>query len=188
MAGSPFTRLLRIVGNERSSPALLPYEGDIVQEIQTVVSMQKSRVQALQDQMVSLSDIDRKLSQAMELELLRWNYVLRVYHATRFRKIQTLIGQMLTPVTERLSGPERVFAESLSRAVEVALPGSACEFTEDPDDMSAFVFFQATEDLGPTLLSSSATAEAVPLARSQIYFARLEHIKHLLDAGQVILL
>jgi hypothetical protein len=188
MAGALFTRLLRVVGNERSSPALLNYEKDIVSEIQTAISSQKSHLQSLQDLMPTLSDTDRKLSQAKELELLRWDYVLRIYHATRFKKIQTLVGQMILPVTERLSVPEQAFSENLARAIEAALPERACEFSEDPEDLSAFVFFQAIEDLGPTLLSSSATAEAVPLERNQIYFARLEHIKHLLDSGRVFLL
>jgi hypothetical protein len=59
---------------------------------------------------------------------------------------------------------------------------------QDPKDLSAFVFFQAVEDLGPTRLSANSTSEAVPLGRDQIYFARLEHIRHFISAGIVFLL
>jgi hypothetical protein len=185
---SALARLLRAAGNERCAPALLAYDADVVRDVQEAVAAQKSRIQQMQQSLAALSDVERRLSQAMELEVLRWSYALRVYHASRFKKIQNLVGQMLLPVAARLSPPEQAFAESLAAAIEAAIPGRAAEFAEDPEDLSAFVFFQALEDLGPTLLSASATAEAVPLERGQIYFARLEHIRHLLDAGRVALL
>jgi hypothetical protein len=177
---------LRIVGNERCSSPLLSYEADVVRQVHDLVSAQKSKLQQLKTRMTTLSDIERRFSHAMELEVLRWNYVLRIYHAARFKKIQALLGKLILPVVGQLSDFERTFSENLVRAIKAAMPGE-CEFTPDSEDQSAFVFFQAIEDLGPTLLSASSTSEAVPLQHNQIYFARLEHIRHLLDAGRVFL-
>jgi len=181
------TALLRVVGNERSSPILLSYESDIVQTISDQIAEQERSIQQIKESLGTRTDIPQKFCQAMELEVLRWNYVLHVYHSTRFKKIQALMSQMKLPMDIKLSPPEKAFCETLGRAIDAALSGGGSEFTEETEDLSSFVFFRPLEDIEPTLLSQSETAEAIPLQHGQTYFARLAHVKEFLDQGRVIL-
>jgi hypothetical protein len=184
---SAMDALLAIVGNERCSPVLLAYEFEIVNEIQSVVQNQSNQIAAMKQEGANLDQIQHKFCQAMELEVLRWKYVLQVYHSIRFKKIQALVGSMSLPTEAKLSDPETAFAVSLAQAVRTALGCEDTAFKEEVENLSAFVFFRPLDDIGSTLLSDSATDEAVSLRRGQIYFARFAHVRPFLDDRRAVL-
>ena len=180
--------LLGIVGNERCSPALLPYEGEITSEAEAAIKRQQERVDKLESDLQSLDEVQLKFVKAMQLEILRWNYLLQTYHSTRFRKIQTLMAQMTVPTPDNLSDAEAAFCRRLGEAIQAALEGGNRDFAPESGDCSGFVFFKALEDIGQMELSSYATSEPIDVRKNQICFARFEKVKVLLDARRAILL
>jgi hypothetical protein len=51
------SHFLRIVGNERSLPALLSCDGGIIREVQDLVSSQKTHIQEAHDHFTALSEL-----------------------------------------------------------------------------------------------------------------------------------
>jgi hypothetical protein len=185
---NPLRALLTVVGNERSSAMLFDYESQGVAAVKEQIARQETSIEELKKSLGTSNDIRQRFVQAMELEVLRWNYVLHAYHTTRFRKIQSLVSQMLIPTESKLSPPEKAFCQSLSLAFETAMEGGAATFLEETEDFSGFVFFQPVVDMGATLLSQSPTAEALPLKHTDIYLSRLEHVRELRESGKIVLI
>ena len=180
-----FQDLIHTVSNERCSPLLLPYKEEVIDAVLEQIEAQKKLVEELKQQ--QHENIHHKMCQAMELEILRWSYLIRVYLTTRFKKIQTLVGKLVVPIKDKLTRPEWEFCVDYQQAIEAALAGNEIEFTEEEEDLKPFVFFRALRDMGPTLFSSSETNEAMEIQKNQIYFARLEHVKPYIKDGRVVL-
>lgn len=138
--GGPLTA---IVSNERSAAVLLPYESTIIDEVQRTIEEQEGRVKGLELNMESLDEIQVRFCQAMQLEVLRWKYMVQTYHSTRFKKIQGMVTQLMIPTQNKLCPAERSFCESIARSVEGAVGTGSVEFRSEEEDLSGFVFFQA---------------------------------------------
>lgn len=179
---------MAIVSNERSTSVLLRYEHEIIEETKEVMRAQTQQVNTMKQEMANLDAVQRKFCQAMELELLRWKYLLQTYHSTRFKKIQTLIAQLVRPDDEKLSDAERSFCNNLQDAVEAAVIDSTVEFTMEEEDLSGFVFFKALEEIHGIQLSGTETDEPMNIERNQICFARFGKIKGLVESGKVVLM
>ncbi|KAH0785582.1 Synthetic lethal mutants of dpb11-1 five family protein [Histomonas meleagridis] len=182
------SRFINAVSNERSTTLLLPYQQELVEEINEVMQNQKGVINTLKEQMNELDAIQQKFCQAMELEMLRWNYLMQVYFTARLKKIQLSVSKMVIPIAEKLSPAEAKFCGEFATIFKTALGDTALEFTQEEEDLSSFVFFKSLVDAGSTLLSSNATNEVVDLKKNQIYFARIEHVKSLLDEEKIVLL
>ena len=179
---------MAIVSNERSTPVLLSYEEEIIEEAKEVINAQAQQISAMKQQMANLDPVQRKFCQAMELEVLRWKYMLQTYHSTRFKKIQTLIAQLVRPFDVKLSVAERAFCDNLQAAVEAAVIDSSVEFTMEEEDLSGFVFFKALEDIHGIQLSGTETDEPMNIERNQICFARFGKIRDLVERRMAILM
>ncbi|OHS96131.1 Synthetic lethal mutants of dpb11-1 five family protein [Tritrichomonas foetus] len=183
-----FKELIRVVSNERSCPLLLEYNADVVDSVAESIKAQQAIVQDLKEKLSTLDEIHQKFVQAMELEIFRWSYLIRVYMITRFKKIQSLIGRLIIPMENKLTNNERNFCINYEEALSAGLDESNLAFSEEIEDLSPFVFFRALKDKGPTLLSSSETNETMEIFKDQIYFARLEHVKPLIDQREAVLI
>lgn len=183
---------MAIVSNERSSPVLLSYEEEIISEAKEVIGAQAQQVSTMKQQMAELDPVQRKFCQAMELEVIRWKYLLQTYHSTRFKKIQTLIAQLTRPLDQKLSVAERAFCDNLQAAVEAAVIDSTVEFNEEREDeedgSSAFVFFKALDSISGIQLSGTETNEPMDIEKNQICFARFSKIRRLVEDQLVVLL
>ena len=95
--------LVKVASNERSCQILLPYQANIIGKAEKRIQAQEQRLNEARENIQSLSDIEQKFLQAMELEILRWKYLIRVYNSTRLKKIQLLVEKLITPNQEELS-------------------------------------------------------------------------------------
>lgn len=175
--------LVKIVGNERSCPMLLKYQSNIIGKAENRIKSQEQKLSEVKENIQSLSDIEQKFSQAMELEILRWKYLIRVYNSTRIKKIQNLIEKLIIPDHDDLSETEWEFCVNFQKAFSNALGTEDTEFTPEEKDMSPFVFFKALRDVGPRLLSSSETNEVMDISKNSINLARLQHVMELVNEG-----
>jgi hypothetical protein len=181
-----FRALSAIVGNERSSAVLLKYEGIVLAEVERRIAEQKAKLDDMRQRIATLDGNDQRFFSAMELEVFRWQYLIKTYHSVRFRKIQALACQLIDPEREKMSDPESSFYENVVRAVTTALHREheadvPIRVTPEEEDLSQFVFFSPVEDLGQQSFSDIPSLEALELKRGQIYFARMRHVKPLLE-------
>ena len=179
--------LIQTVGNERASPLLLPYHEEVIEAANAQLRAQEEKVEQIKENLPNLDEIQQKFVQAMELEILRWKYLIRVYMTTRFKKIQALVGKLIIPIQTKLTETEWTFCQSFQESMSLAL-GGATEFTDEEEDLTPFVFFKALVDMDSMLLSSLETNEAIDIQKNQIYFARLEHVLPLVNDGRAALL
>lgn len=166
-------KFIRVVGNEKCSPVLLPYETEIIAEIETMVKDKSEMIENFKQNMAGLPQIQIKMSQAMELEILRWNYLLQLYHSTRFHKIQSLVGQMKKPASEHLSPIENQFVTNLIEAYDAAMSSSLTEnnWYESNGDPNKFVFFKSLKHFHSEQMSSNETSEPIEIPEKTIGFA-----------------
>lgn len=180
--------LLAIVSNERCAPALLPYEEEVIAETEETIKQQSEQVQKLESDLQSLDEVQLRFMQAMQLEILRWKYLVQTYHSTRFKKIQTMMAQMIIPDPDHLSEAEAGFCRKLGDAIQAALEGGGLGFQRESEECTGYVFFKALEDLNRIVLSSVETHEPQDVRKGQIYFARFDKVKPWLDDRSVMLL
>lgn len=181
-------RLLNAVSNERSTTLLLPYQEDLLDEVKEIMEKQNTIIESYNERIQDLDKTQQIFCQAMELEVLRWRYLIQVYLTARLKKIQAMVGNMVIPIKEKLSEAEASYCAEFAIIFKNALGETELDFSQEDEDLSSFVFFKPLVDAGSTLISSNATNEIVDLKKDQIYFARLEHVKSLLDDEKVVLL
>lgn len=173
--------LVKVASNERSCQILLPYQANIIGKAEKRIQAQEQRLNEARENIQSLSDIEQKFLQAMELEILRWKYLIRVYNSTRLKKIQLLVEKLITPNQEELSEVEWEFCVNFQKAFSTALGDETIDFSPEEKDTSPFVFFKAIRDIGPRLLSNSQTNEVMNITKNSINLARLQHVLPLVE-------
>lgn len=173
--------LVKIAGNERSCPILLPYQQNIISKAEKRIKAQEQRISEARENIQALSEIEHKFLHIMELEILRWKYLIRVYHSTRLKKIQELVEKLIIPNKDELCEVEWEFCLNFQKAFSAALGDENVEFTSEEKDMSPFVFFKALTNIGPRLLSDSETNEVMDISENSINLARLHHVIQLVD-------
>jgi 2-iminoacetate synthase ThiH len=184
-----FGGLAAIVSNERGCSVLLDHKADVIMSVRRELIERRKAITELLGQQ-GIDRITRMFYLSMEQEAMRWEYMIQAYHSIRIRKIQTMISQLIIPERSKLSDQEAEFQKSLVIAFENVLakrtfegeriPDSVKWKTED-DSMPEFVFFQPLMDIGEHMLSDTASSEAFRLYQGQIYFARMRHVKPLID-------
>lgn len=181
-------RLLNAVSNERSTTILLPYQEDLLEEVKEIMDKQHDIIENFNERIQDFDKTQQIFCQAMELEELRWKYLVQIYLTSRLKKIQSMVGNMVIPIKEKLSEAEANYCAEFAIIYKNALGETELDFTQEEEDLSSFVFFKPLADAGAALLSSNSTNEIVDLKKDQIYFARLEHVKSLLDDEKIVLL
>ena len=194
--------LIRAAGNERNSPGLLEYRRELIDRVNARISEQVSEIQSQREELKqTASGFDRasvllksNILNAMELETIRWKFYLRVYLTSRFKKIQSMLMGMVTPQLDLLSDAEleftNQFKELISETLKTADPSSEEKivFQDDiPTRENQFVFFQPLRDIGPYQLSSLSDAETTNVVKGQVYYARYDIVRPLLDSNEVFL-
>jgi len=185
---SLINRLIHVTSNEKSCDILLPHEEELMNEVKDLISRQSERIRDGQDKSRQLPEIQQKMYQAMELELLRWKYLVRTYYSVRFQKITTSLGKTVIPIPDNLYRAEAVFCEEVTRAITKAFHPSEPYFTLEDDTTESYVFFIALKNVGSVLLSQEYTEEEVELAEGSVYFAKFKVIKKFLQDGSVQLI
>ena len=179
---------LKIVSNEKCSPTLLPYYKNFIDELESVLQEKEEEIQTSKRQ-VPYNSIEIKFLEAQELELLRWKYFLRCYHEARMKKIQMILGKMQRPNDEYMSLAERRYCDTIIPSMAAAFGSefSPESFKPAPDDLSSFVFFEALDNIGDTLLSDSTTNQPLNITTGTFYFSRFQHVQPFVEEGKVML-
>lgn len=180
-----FDRFLKIWSDERSSEALLPYRGDIVDLISALI---KEKESSLDSSSEPLDSVGLLVQGAVQMEILRWQYLLESYISCRFRKIQRQAGQLTIPPIELMSPAEKEFCKKLMLAFKAAEEPSKPGFAvlEEPD---CNVFFSVINDIGDVDLSGNQSGERIAMLKTgSVHFTALSSIQRYLDQGDVALI
>lgn len=179
-------KFIKMVGNEKCSPILFPYEAEMIEEVTTLVDQKNKEVESFKENMGKLQQIEIKMCQAMELEILRINYLIQLYHSTRFNKIQSLVEQMKKPQEDFLSPFEMQFVNDLIEAFDAAMGSSMTEieWTESNGDENKFVYFKVLKQMSAEQMSSNENSEPIELSEKAIGLAHFYKVQDHLIRGE----
>lgn len=184
-----FQEIIRIVSNEKCAPTLLPYQDDFIEPFEKMIFRQEQAIKDQKNQLNKNQLNEVKLLEAKELEVHRWKYFLRSYHEARLHKIQQIVSKGQRPNTVYLSEAEKKYCDMLIASMAKALgPNISPEsFLTSPDNLDSFVFFEALDDIGSTLLSGSVTNQPLDISKGTIYFSRFQYVQEYVGQGRAML-
>ncbi|KAG1666152.1 hypothetical protein FOA52_011564 [Chlamydomonas sp. UWO 241] len=198
--GAAIDALTHAILNEKNSPDILSYRGEVVAELQAAVSRQDEAVE----------DLERNPTAEMRrmvynLELKRIRYLLRLYLRTRLHKLERMAAYVLAneDLLERLSPAEQRFTQDyfvmagqhLTHSVLNSLPDGFKDLLkshpiEELDDLVAtpavdtHVFCSILEDVGSVQLDED---QVVDMKQGDLFIVRYEAVRDLVQTGQAVL-
>lgn len=193
--------LIKILSNEKSIKKLLPFNSEIIEQVSARIKQKEEQIEIVkkniseksQNLTTSLNssynlDVQRRMINASELDLLRWKFLVKSYYITRFNKIKVMLSNLIIPSTDKLCDVETQFCEKLAQAMDNATPFETLQFQNEDDNDNEYVFFKALENIGIASLGADETLEGVDIRKGQIYFSKFEYVREFYESGSIILI
>ncbi|CAE7141616.1 unnamed protein product [Rhizoctonia solani] len=198
---NPTVKLRRVIMNERYAPELLPWQGQLIEDVLEKLHQQNQMVEYLRSDDSTSEDEHFRMSY-VQLDMERIKFQIRSYVRTRLHKIEKYAAHiMATPeLQSRMSVLEQnhaisyknLFNAHMHRTVLDNLPEGLRSLTETfPDgrsmvpqpNMTQGVFIYATEDCGPVRFPDGSS---VSVDKGSIHIFQYAAIKHLVERGDAM--
>lgn len=198
---NPSQKLMRVLMNERYAPELLPWEGQLVEDVLEKLHQQSQMVEYLRSDDSTSEDEHFRMSY-VQLDMERIKFQIRNYVRTRLSKIEKYASHIMAhpELQSRMSVLEQnhalnyknLFKAHMHRTVLDNLPENLRSLNEVfPDGRSMVpqpnlaqgVFIYAVEDCGPVRLPDG---DSVSVDKGSIHIFQYATIKHLVERGDAI--
>ncbi|CAE6484716.1 unnamed protein product [Rhizoctonia solani] len=198
---NPTTKLGRVLMNERHAPELLPWQGQLVEDVLEKLHQQNQMVEYLRSDDSTSEDEHFRMSY-VQLDMERIKFQIRSYVRTRLHKIEKYATHiMATPeLQSRMSVLEQkhaisyknLFKAHMHRTVLDNLPEGLRSLNETfPDgrsmvpqpNMNQGTFIYAIEDCGPVRFLDGSS---VNVDKGSIHIFQYATIKHLVERGDAM--
>ena len=193
--------LIKILSNEKSIKKLLPFNSEIIEQVNARIKQKEEQIENIkrsisegsQNATTSLNltynlDVQRRMINVSELDLLRWKFLVKSYYITRFNKIKIMLSNLIIPSTDKLCDVETQFCEKLAQVMNNAAPFETLQFQEENDNDNEYVFFKALENIGIASLGADETSEGIDIRKGQIYFSKFEYVREFYESGSIVLI
>lgn len=200
---SDFQQLKKALLNERLSPEILSYQGELVQRVSEKLEQQEVEIDRLERD--TAGDVPHE---ALSLERDRLRWLLKSYMRARLSKVQQYAALVLrdTQGVQQLVSPQELkFANEYYMAlgqlfqdqVLSHMPqnynsllrrfnGESTQALVEEPDLDVFVFCHVDRDCGQ--IPDGTNGETAELNAGDILNIRYKHIAHLVHGGQVHLI
>ncbi|QRW22647.1 DNA replication complex GINS protein SLD5 [Rhizoctonia solani] len=198
---NPTTKLLRVLMNERYAPELLPWEGQLVEDVLEKLHQQSQMVEYLRSDDTTSEDEHFRMSY-VQLDMERIKFQIRSYVRTRLYKIEKYASHIMAnpDIQSRMSVLEQnhamsyknLFKAHMHRTVLDNLPEGLRSLNETfPDGRSMVpqpnlnqgIFIYAIQDCGPVRLPDGTS---VVVDKGSIHIFQYGTIKHLVERGDAM--
>ncbi|KAL5638990.1 hypothetical protein ACGC1H_003385 [Rhizoctonia solani] len=198
---NPTTKLRHVLMNERYAPELLPWQGQLVEDVLEKLHQQNQMVEYLRSDDSTSEDEHFRMSY-VQLDMERIKFQIRSYVRTRLHKIEKYASHiMATPeLQSRMSVLEQkhaisyknLFKAHMHRTVLDNLPEGLRSLNEVfPDgrsmvpmpNMNQAAFIYAIEDCGPVRFPDGSS---VHVEKGSTHIFQYATIKHLVERGDAM--